>query len=214
MDIQSLVANPEILRLALLSIVAVFLLVGLVLHLRRRSRRAPQAGEAAALHPMPTGDSGARVPGLLLRGILLAAALAVAGGFLLVLLPEPAFEGILRLFAARAAPPQPAEKISFLYLGDAVLGSDLHIRGAIRNITATPVGSLDAAIRLYGHDRTLLETTVVRMDSEAIAPDAVATFHLTYPDYKGQFGSYSVDFKLRSGEPIYYKDVRNVRPRQ
>ena len=63
-------------------------------------------------------------------------------------------------------------------------------------------------VRLYAADGSLLETAVVRMDTEVIAPDATSSFHLTYPDYTGQFGSYSVDFKLRQGDSLPYKDMR------
>jgi hypothetical protein len=48
------------------------------------------------------------------------------------------------------------------------------------------------------------------MDAEVIAPDAIASFHLAYPDYSGQFGSYTVDFKLRQGEILSYKDMRGA----
>ena len=70
---------------------------------------------------------------------------------------------------------------------------------------------LDASVRLYSEEGRLLETRVVRMDTETISPDAIAQFNLTYPDYRGQFGSYSVDFMLRDGQPVPYKDMRGSR---
>jgi hypothetical protein len=52
---------------------------------------------------------------------------------------------------------------------------------------------------------------VVRMNKETIAPDEVAQFELVYPNYKGDFASYSVEFKLRQGPLVRYKDMRGTR---
>jgi len=148
-----------------------------------------------------------------MRGVILLAAFAVACGFLLILLPQAAFDRLVQGLQSRGAAPAPKERIAFLYLGDEVKDNQFHIRGVIRNISAVPIEKLDASIRLYGQDGTLLETAVVRMDSEQIAPEATSEFHLAYPDYHGQFGSYSIDFKWRQGDSVPYKDFRGVRNR-
>jgi hypothetical protein len=103
------------------------------------------------------------------------------------------------------------EKIAFLYLGDEVKDNEFHIRGAVRNITTTPIEQLDAAIRLFDHNENVLETTIVRMNKETIAPDEVAQFELVYPNYKMEFSKYSVEFKLRDGGLVNYKDMRATR---
>lgn len=121
---------------------------------------------------------------------------------------EPAFDR----FASRLEPAKTeatTEKIAFLYLGDEVVDNTFHIRGVVRNISSENIVGLDANIRLYSHDSILLETAVARMDIEVIAPDAVAQFHLVYPNYTGQLGSYSVDFKLRQGGPVPFRDMRS-----
>ena len=56
-----------------------------------------------------------------------------------------------------------------------------------------------------------METTVVRMSKETIAPDEVAQFELVYPNYRSEFASYSVEFKLRQGAIVRYKDMRGTR---
>lgn len=110
-----------------------------------------------------------------------------------------------------AAPAQ--EKIAFLYLGDEIRNGEFHLRGVVRNITTQPIERLDATIRLYSPTGQLLETRSVRMDSELIPPDATAQFHLVYPGYAGQFGSYSVEFVSREGQIVPYKDMRGTRGR-
>jgi hypothetical protein len=98
-----------------------------------------------------------------------------------------------------------------LYLGDEAKDNEFHIRGAVRNIATEPLEQLDAAVRLYAHDGTILQTTIVRMNKETIAPDEVAQFELVYPNYKNDFMKYSVEFKLRDGALIPYKDMRTTR---
>ena len=142
--------------------------------------------------------------GRIARGILFALALVVAAGFVLVCLPQSTLEKIVRTLQASKAAELPSEKIALLYLGDEIRGKEFHIRGIVRNISAVPLEKVDATIRLYAVENFLLETVLVRADSESISPDGTAEFHLIYPDYKGQFGSYSVDFKLRGGEPLLY----------
>ncbi len=46
------------------------------------------------------------------------------------------------------------------------------------------------------------------MSKEIISPGEIAQFALVYPDYKQEFGSYSVEFKLRQGTVLPYKDMR------
>jgi hypothetical protein len=148
----------------------------------------------------------------LLRVLLIALSLAVAGALILMLLPQSAFDGLIQNLQARHAVAQP-EQIAFLYLGDETANNELRIRGVVRNITAVQVEQLDAIIRLYAHDRSLLETTVIRMSKDTIDPGAIAQFELVYPNYGSQFGSYSVEFKLRQGSIVPYKDMRTFQER-
>jgi hypothetical protein len=149
-----------------------------------------------------------------LRAFLIVSACMVSLGLVLLIVPQGYFQRATDSLRVRTGALPPQEKIAFLYLGDEARNNEFHIRGVVRNISTQPIEQLDANIRLYAPDRTLLETSVVRMDTEAILPDAIGTFHLTYPDYRGQFGSYSVDFKLRQeGEPVPYKDMRGIRAR-
>ncbi len=169
--------------------------------------------EAPAVPTFRTFDRQSSISSDVLRGALIVLAYALAVALALVVLPQSAFDKLADSLRYRNSNPTQQEMLAFLYLGDEAKGTDFHIRGAVRNITAKPIDELDATVRLYAPDRTLLETALVRMDSEHIVPDATATFHLTYPDYRGQIGSYSVDFKLRQGEPVPYKDMRGVRAR-
>ncbi len=146
--------------------------------------------------------------GDLLRAVLAILALLVLGALTIVVLPQWAFDRVADGVRIRKGPVVPQEMIALLYLGEEAKGSDFHIRGVVRNILTRPVEQLDANVRLYAPDRTLLESAIVRMDVELIPPDSTASFHLTYPDYHGQFGSYSIDFKLRQGDPVPYKDMR------
>lgn len=145
----------------------------------------------------------------LLRLLLVVLSLVVAAGFILILLSQPSIDRMTRDLQERHGTPQ--EKISFLYLGDETKDNELHIRGVVRNITTAPIEQLDAAIRLYGHDGNVLETSIVRMDKETIAPDETAQFELVYPNYKMEFAKYSVEFKLRDSGVVPYKDMRAAR---
>ena len=78
--------------------------------------------------------------------------------------------------------------------------SQFHIRGVVRNITASPIEQLDAVVRFYAQDRSLLETIIVRMDKETIGPNEIAQFELVYPNDRLEFAGYSTEFKLRQGE--------------
>ncbi|GEM_PF-3338491 len=148
----------------------------------------------------------------ILQGALVVLACVVAAGFLLILLPEKTIDTWAEALRLRAASPAVQEEpIALLYLGDEIAGKEFHIRGVVRNVSTRPIEKLDAVIRLYAADGMLVETAVVRMDAETIAPDATATFHLVYPDYQGQFTSYAADFKLRQGDPVRFKDMRGAR---
>ena len=146
-----------------------------------------------------------------LRGVLIMAAIAAAAALVLVLLPQSTVDRMAVSLQPRNAPGPPPEKIAFLYLGDEVKDNQFHIRGVVRNISAQPIEQLQATVRLYAPDRTLLETQVVRMDSETVFPNATASFHLSFSEYRGQFGSYSLDFKLAQGDAVPYKDARETR---
>lgn len=145
----------------------------------------------------------------ILRGLLILLSLVVAAGFILILLPQRSVDELAAGIQNRRQSSQPVA-IAFLYLGDKIEGNEFRIRGAVRNITTEPIEKLDAVIRLYSHDGSLIETAVVRMNKEIIAPDEIAQFDLVYPDYKSQFASYSVEFKLRQGDFVPYKDMRGA----
>jgi hypothetical protein len=147
----------------------------------------------------------------LFRGILAVLALSVLAGFIVVLLPQGVFDRVADSIRIRKSPLPPQDTIALLYLGEEAKGNEFHIRGVVRNITTRAVEQLDANVRLYAPDRTLLESAIVRMDVDLIPPDATASFNLSYPDYHGQFGSYSIDFKLRQGDPVPYRDMRGPR---
>ena len=148
-----------------------------------------------------------------LRGGLVVLAFVVAAGFVLILLPQGAVDWMAQTVGSRKSVVPEQEKIAFLYLGDEIKDGDFHLRGVVRNITTLPIEKLDATIRFYSPTGQLLETRSVRMDSELIPPDATAQFHLVYPGYAGQFGSYSVEFISRQGEIVPYKDMRGARGR-
>jgi hypothetical protein len=148
----------------------------------------------------------------LLRVLLIVLSLAVAGVLALVLLPQPAVDGLVRNLQARHEGANP-EPIAFLYLGDEIANNELHIRGVVRNITAVPIEQLDAIVRFYAYDRSLLETTIVRMSKDIIDPGEIAQFELVYPNYQMEFTGYSAEFKLRQGALVPYKDMRTRQAR-
>jgi hypothetical protein len=143
----------------------------------------------------------------LLRALLVILSLVVAAGFVLILLPQPTVDKMAKDLQLRHTTAK-QESIALLYLGDESKDGQFRVRGVVRNIMTMPIEQLDAAVRFYGHDGTILETTVVRMNRETIAPDETAQFELAYPNYKGEFAKYSVEFKLREGGMISYKDMR------
>jgi hypothetical protein len=146
----------------------------------------------------------------LIRVLLIPLALASAAALFLALLPQSAADGMLKQLQLRIGGTARTE-VAFLYLGHQVRGGRFHIRGVVRNITPDPIEQLDATIRLYAGNRDLLETAIVRMDKEIIAPNQIARFELVYPDSGSEFSSYSVEFKLRSGKVIPYRDMRESR---
>ena len=174
---------------------------------------APPQNTGAAPPPEPPDFTALpkrpSAAGDLLRALLMILSLVVAAGFVLILLPQRNVDRMAEGLEARHG--RKAEQVSLLYLGDEIKDNSFHIRGAVRNITTEPIERLDAAIRLYGHDGNMLQTVVVRMNKESIAPDEVAQFELVYPDYKMEFSKYSVDFKLREGREVPYKDMRATR---
>jgi hypothetical protein len=145
-----------------------------------------------------------------LRIALLILAIVVAAGFTLILLPKTTIDNAAQRLQTRSGPAK-QEQIALLYLGDEIKDQSFHIRGVIRNITTQPIEKLDAAIRLYSADGSLAETDFVRMNKETIAPDETTEFSLVYPNYNSQFGSYSVDFKFRLGDFVFYRDMRTAR---
>ena len=168
---------------------------------------------------LPAAEPPSRVPAFstvqgrpwaladLFRALLILLSLVVALGFLMILLPQPAVDKMAMDLRSRYGVPL-EEKIALLYLGDTVQDNEFRIRGVVRNITAETLEQLDAAIRFYAHDGTILQTTIVRMDKDEIAPDEVAQFNVVYPDYQREFASYAVEFKLRQGGLVHYKDMR------
>ncbi len=174
----------------------------------------PPALTAAAPSPAYTIQTLQNRPPMvmeLVRAALIVLALIVAAGFILIIIPQGSVESMSRGLEARSGVTPKQEIIALLYLGDEVKDREFNIRGVVRNITTQPIEKLDACIRLYGSDSSLLETAIVRMDKESFAPDETAEFHLIYPNYNMQFSSYAVDFKFRQGDLIAYKDMRAAR---
>ena len=200
--------NPAYLRSALLALAAALFVIAFLV--RRARAAAPAAGRSSYLAAEVLEPRSFLLWGAA-RAAFLVLALALAGCLILILLPESTVEKMVRLIRATRAAERPAPPIALLYLGDELKGKEFHVRGFIRNISPRPLEKLDASIRLYRADGTLLETYLTRMDLESIPPDATAEFHLVYPDFEGQFRSYSADFKLRDGEFLAYKDWRSTR---
>jgi hypothetical protein len=49
------------------------------------------------------------------------------------------------------------------------------------------------------------------MNKKTIAPGGLGQFELIYPNYKMEFASYAIEFKLRQGDIVSYKDMREAR---
>lgn len=138
---------------------------------------------------------------------MIVMALVVAAGFIMIIIPRATFDRAAQNLQERRGKAI-QEQIALLYLGDEIKDQRFSIRGVIRNITTQPIEKVDAAIRLYLMDGSLVETNLVRMNKETIAPDETAEFRLVYPNYSSQFGSYAVDFKTRDGNNVFYRDMR------
>jgi hypothetical protein len=222
-------SDPRLILTVVVLLAALAPLVAYAARARSRAKRSRAPGDAppgpepsASVKPASAGtvdllfpaSDGPSLAARISRVALAFLALAGGAGFVLVLLPEGTVDRLAGLLAARNPSAPPQEKISFLYLGDEVVDGAFHVRGVVRNITSYPIEKLDATIRFYVPSGQLAETRSVRMDTEVIGPDATAQFHLVYPDYRGQFSSYSVEFVLRGGEVVPYKDIRRVRGRE
>ncbi len=146
-----------------------------------------------------------------LRALLIILAIIVAAGFVLIILPQPTVDKMTQDLRARQAKGAQPEQIAFLYVQDKLENNNFHLRGVIRNISSTPINKLEAAVRLYLHDETVHQTTILPMDKEVIAPDEIAQFDLVYPNYKMQFQKYSVEFKFQDGNLAPYKDMRTTK---
>jgi hypothetical protein len=147
------------------------------------------------------------------RAFLIVFSLAIAAGFVLILLPQRTIDKMAHGLQSRHAGARP-EKIALLYLGDEAKEGTLRIRGILRNIAPQPIEQLDAAIRLYARDGSLLETILVRMDKETIAPDEIARLELVVPNHATEYATYALEFKMRQGETVAYKDMRKIRSQQ
>lgn len=207
--------NPLLVRVGL-AVLALLLAVLYAIFLVRRVQKRRSAKMAAAsghaTHDSPVFGQTLPVGSSLLldisRGILILLAICVAAGLSLIVLPEETINRAAEHLRLRSGQLPPQEQISLLYLGDELKAGEFHIRGVVRNISTAPIEKLDAVVRLYAADGALIETAVVRMDAEVIPPDATSTFHLGLPEESGKSGSYAVDFKLRQGDAVLYKDMR------
>jgi hypothetical protein len=205
--------NPLFARIGLIVLGLLLMVVYLIYHAHRvrKARSAPAAGATPAAPPMFAHSLGTRYSWAaeIMRGLLILLAIGVTASLVLLSLSDATLDRMAQVLRLRSGQTQAQEQISLLYLGDETKGKEFHIRGVVRNISTQSIEKLDATVRLYASDGSLLETILVRMDTEVIAPDATSSFHLSYPDFNGQFGSYTVDFKLRQGEAMPYKDMRH-----
>ncbi len=238
LSILNYLAQPKIALLGLLLLVLIYLAVrSLVVRSKRTPKKsgpvllklepgdatakldsaAEGASQPESTAPSPSFQTLPRPPSAMadfLHGALILLAFVVAAGFVLVLIPQAKFDQMAQDLQERRAGAK-QEQLAFLYLGDETKDKDFHIRGVVRNITDQQLENLDASIRLYAPDGRLIQTAIVRMDKESIAPDQTAEFHLVYPNYESQIGSYSVDFRWRDGVVVPYKDMRTAaRPQQ
>ena len=166
-----------------------------------------QPPKKASGYPLRPAKTSSSLITDLLRILMIVLALVVAAGFILIIFPQMTFNRAAQNLQERRGKTV-QEQISLLYLGDEIKDQRFSVRGVIRNITTQPLEKIDAAVRLYLMDGSLAETDLVRMNKETIAPDETAEFHLVYPEYNSQFGSYAVDFKTRDGGPVFYRDMR------
>jgi hypothetical protein len=144
------------------------------------------------------------------HAFLVLLSLIVATGFVLIFLSQSTFDRMAKDLQSLGGVPR-QEQIALLFFGDEAKDNELQIKGVVRNISNAPIEQLDAVVRLYSHTGGILETVLVRMDKEAIAPDEIGQFLLVYPNYKKEIARYAVEFKLRQGSPVAYKDMRMAR---
>ena len=142
----------------------------------------------------------------LARILIIIAGVIALSGVTLVLLPQSAVDKMAARLENRGGAGY--EKIALLYLADEFTGSAFRIRGIIRNIADAPTERIDAIVRLYSRERALLETVIVRLDKDFIEPNDFARLELTIPGHTEGFAGYAVEFKLREGDVIPYKDMR------
>jgi hypothetical protein len=143
----------------------------------------------------------------LLRAFLLTISIITAVALTLILLPQHTIDTIaIKLKARHVSPAQ--ERIALLYLGDAIEDGRFRIRSVVKNITPDPIERLDATVRFYARDGAMTETVLVRLDKEILAPNDIARLDLVIPNYKMNISAYAVEFKLREGLKLNYKDMR------
>jgi hypothetical protein len=161
--------------------------------------------QQASIFSTPQKPSGIWLD--LLRGVLLILSLLIIAAVTLVLLPQRALDTIVHQFESRHSSPI-QERIALLYLGDEIENGSFRIRGVVKNIAAGPIEKMDAAVRLYDREGSATKTVLIRLDKEVIDPGAIARLDLVIPNYKMDISGYAVEFQLRDGEKISYKDLR------
>jgi hypothetical protein len=148
----------------------------------------------------------------LLRACLIVLSIFVLAALAIILLPQRTMDAITYQIQSRHVGSNP-ERIALLYLGDQIENGQFRLRSVVRNITTTPIEQMDATIRLYAPDGAMAETVLVRLDKEILAPDEIARLDLIIPNYKRDISGYAIEFKLREGSKISYKDMRmNISP--
>jgi len=141
------------------------------------------------------------------RALIIVVGIIALSGITLAFLPQSAVQEIAARIKSRRGAVE-HEKIALFYLAGESSNGAFRIRGVIRNISAAPMERIDAVARLYDRDRTLLETVVARLDKDRIEPDDFARLELTVPERVDEFAGYMVEFKLREGGVLPYKDMR------
>jgi hypothetical protein len=144
---------------------------------------------------------------VIFRASLLVLSIIVAAAFTLILLPQQTIDTIAHKLQSRHVRPV-QDPIALLYLGDAIEDGNFRIRGVVKNITPDPIERLDATVRFYARDGATAETVLVRLDKEILAPNEIARLDLVIPNYKMNISAYTVEFKLREGLKLSYKDMR------
>ena len=145
------------------------------------------------------------------RALIIVAGVIALSCVTLVLLPQNAVDNMAARLENRRGGVE-HEKIALLYLADEFTEGAFRIRGVILNIAGAPTERIDAIVRLYSRERTLLETVIVRLDKDILAPNDFARLELTVPGYADGFAGYAVEFKQRENDVIPYKDLRRQSP--